>query len=199
MTRRLSLLSAAIAGLALLAMTGGAAASEFRLSDVTGQGYGEMMPRLIGPDGRARDGEDFKGRVTVLFFGFTHCADLCPTTLTTLSAVLDRLGEESDDVRVAFVTVDPERDTPDVLRHYLEGFGPNFVGLTGEPAAIRRMAKAFRVFFRRMPLPDGDYTMDHSAAIYVLDRQARTRLMFTASSRVVDIAHDILALLREAC
>ncbi len=92
----------------------------------------------------------------------------------------------------------PGRDIPEVLRDYMSAFGPNFVGLTGEPAAIRQAAKAFKVFYQKIPLPDGDYTMDHSAAIYVLDPQARVRLMFTANRRLEDIAHDIIELLHEA-
>ncbi|HEY1430467.1 MAG TPA: SCO family protein [Stellaceae bacterium] len=181
----------------MLAATLSASASEFRTSDITGRGYGDVMPTLIDQDGHARSREDFKGRVTLVLFGFTHCPDLCPTALSNLSDVLDQLGEDRDRVEIAFVTVDPERDTPEVLRDYLSGFGPNFIGLTGEPVAIRKAAKTFKVFFQRVPLPGGDYTMDHSAVIYVVDSQARVRLMFTANRQPEDIAHDILELLRE--
>jgi protein SCO1/2 len=199
MTRwRAPLLLALFAGVAMLAANGIASGSEFRTSDVSGQGYGVVMPRLVGPDGRARSLDDFKGRVTVLLFGFTHCPDLCPTVLSDLSVVLDQLGEDRDRVQIAFITIDPERDTPDVLRDYMGAFGPNYLGLTGEPDAIRGAANAFKVFFQKIPLPDGDYTMDHSAVIYVLDPQARVRLMFTANHRLEDIAHDILELLGEA-
>jgi protein SCO1/2 len=131
-------------------------------------------------------------------FGFTHCPDICPTALVDLSAVLDLLGEKSRLVQVAFVTVDPERDTADVLQDYMSSFGPNFVGLTGEPDAIRQVATAFKVFFQKVPLPGGDYTMDHSIAIYALDKHARVRLMFTMNRPLEDIVHDILELLREA-
>jgi protein SCO1/2 len=192
------LLLAVFAGVAMLTANAAAPASEFRTSDITGQGYGDGMPRLIGPDGRARSRDDFKGRVTVLLFGFTHCPDLCPTALSNLSEVLDELGEERDRVQIAFITIDPERDTPEVLRDYMSAFGPNFVALTGGAVAIRKAAKTFNVFFQKIPLPGGDYTMDHSAVIYVVDPQARVRLMFTASRRPEDIAHDILELLREA-
>lgn len=185
-------------GIAMLAATPTAQASEFRTSDVTGRGYGDAIPTLVDQDGRARGRDDFKGHVTVLFFGFTHCPDLCPTTLSNLAEVLDQLGEDRDRVQIAFITVDPERDTSEVLRDYMSGFGPKFVGLTGEPVAIRKAAKTFNVFFQKIPLPGGDYTMDHSAVIYVVDPQARVRLMFTASRRPEDIAHDILELLREA-
>jgi protein SCO1/2 len=157
-----------------------------------------VMPVLVDQNGHARSRDDFKGRVTVLVFGFTHCPDLCPTALSNLSAVLDQLGEDRNHVQIAFITVDPRRDTPEVLRDYMSAFGPNFVGLTGEPDAIRQAAKAFKVFFKKIPLPNGDYTMDHSAAIYVIDSQARVRLMFTANRRHKDIAHDIIELLHEA-
>jgi protein SCO1 len=193
-----SLLRAVFAGIVVLAATGFVPASDFRTSDITGQGYGDVMSGLVGPDGRARNRDDFKGRVTVLLFGFTHCPDICPTALLNLSAVLDQLGEDRGLVQVAFITVDPERDTPEVLREYTRNFGENFIGLSGQVAAIRRVAKAFKVFFQKVRLPGGDYTMDHSVAIYVLDRQARVRLMFTADRKLEDISHDILTLLREA-
>lgn len=189
---------AIFAGMAMLATNASAPASEFRTSDITGQGYGDVMPILVDQYGRARSREDFKGRTTVLLFGFTHCPDLCPTALSNLARVLDQLGKNRDRVQIAFITVDPGRDTPEVLRDYLSGFGPNFVGLTGGADAIRKAAKSFKVFFRKIPLPDGDYTMDHSAVIYVLDPQTRVRLMFTTNRRVEDVAHDILELLGEA-
>src|SRR5215470_9377710 len=199
MTRpRASLLRAGFAGVAMLAANVIVAAADFRTSDVTGQGYGDVISGLVGPEGRAYRRDDFKGHVTVLLFGFTHCPDVCPTALLNLSAVLDQLGEDRDLVQIAFITVDPERDTLEVLRDYTGSFGPNFVGLTGEPDAIRQVAKAFKVFFQKVPLPGGDYTMDHSVAIYVLDKHARVRLMFTMNRPLADIAHDILELLREA-
>jgi protein SCO1 len=199
MTReRLFSWTAIFLGIALLATAPTALASEFRTSDITGQGYGDAIPNLVDQDGRARTREDFKGHVTVLLFGFTHCPDLCPTALSKMSEVLDQLGEESDQVQIAFITVDPERDTPGVLREYVTGFGPNFLGLTGTPIAIRKTANTFKVFFQKIPLPDGEYTMDHSAIVYVLDPEARVRLTFTATQQPGDVAHDILELLREA-
>jgi protein SCO1/2 len=186
------------ASIAMLAATGMASTTDFLASDVTGQGYGDVISGLVGPEDHAYNRDDFKGRVTVLLFGFTHCPDICPTTLLNLSAVLDQLGEKSSLVQIAFITVDPERDTSDVLQDYMSSFGSNFVGLTGEPDAIRLVAKAFKVFFQKVPFPGGDYTMDHSVAIYALDKHARVRLMFTMNRPLEDIAHDILELLREA-
>jgi protein SCO1 len=195
---RASSLPAIFLGILMLAATPAATASEFRTSDITGQGYGDAIPTLVGQDGRAWTREDFKGRVTIVLFGFTHCSDLCPTALSNLAAALDQLGEDHDHVQIVFITVDPERDTSAVLRDYMNGFGPNFIGLTGEPAAIRKAAKAFKVFFQKKPLPEGDYTMDHSTAIYILDPQARVRLMFTAKRQSKDVAHDILQLLHHS-
>jgi protein SCO1 len=200
MTRpRASSLLMLFASIAILAATTGiASGTDFRTSDVTGQGYGDVMSGLVGPGGRAYSRDDFKGRVTVLLFGFTHCPDICPTALLNLSAVLDQLGENGNMVQIAFITVDPERDTAEVLEDYMSSFGPNFIGLTGETDAIRQVAKAFKVFFQKAPLPGDDYTMDHSVAIYVLDKNARVRLMFTMNRPPEDIGHDILELLSEA-
>jgi protein SCO1/2 len=199
MTRaRTSLLLALFVSIGMLAPTGIASATDFRTSDITGQGYGDVISGLVGPEGRAHGRDDFKGRVTVLLFGFTHCPDICPTALLNLSVVLDQLGEKNSLVQIAFVTVDPERDTAEVLQDYMSSFGPNFIGLTGDPDAIRLVAKAFKAFFQKVPLPGGDYTMDHSVAIYALDKHARVRLMFTMNRPLEDIAHDILELLREA-
>ena len=184
-------------GIALLAAAPAAQASNFRTSDITGRGYGDAMPTLVDQDGRPRTRDDFKGHVTVVDFGFTHCPDLCPTTLANLAQVLDKLGAERDHVQIDFITVDPERDTPGVLREYLRGFGPNFVGLTGTADSIRRAAKTFKVFFQKKPMPGEDYTMDHSALIYILDPQGRVRLMSLYNRSPADIAHDILQLLND--
>jgi protein SCO1/2 len=194
---RVSSWLAIIAGIAILAMNATASASEFHTSDITGQGYGDGMSILVDQDGRVRRRDDFKGHVTILLFGFTHCPEFCPTALSNLSEVLDQLGEDRDRVQIAFITVDPGRDTPEVLRDYMSSFGPRFIGLTGESVAIREMAKTFKVFSQKIPQPSGDYTMDHSAVIYVLDTQARVRLMFTATRQLEDVAHDILELLHE--
>ena len=135
---------------------------------------------------------------SAIFFGIALAAAPTATALSNLAEVLDQLGKERDRVQIDFITVDPERDTSGVLRDYLSGFGPNFVGLTGEPVSIRKAAKSFKVFFQKKPLPGGDYTMDHSTVMYILDPQARVRLMSLANRRPEDIAHDILRLLHEA-
>jgi len=185
-------------GVALLTATPAGSAPNFRTSDITGRGYGDAFPTLVDQDGHPRTRDDFKGHVSIVDFGFTHCPDLCPTTLSNLAQVLDKLGAERERVQIDFITVDPERDTPGVLREYLSGFGPNFVGLTGTPASIRKAAQTFRVFFQKMPLPGGDYTMDHSALMYILDPQGRVRLMSLDNRPAADIAHDILQLLKDS-
>jgi len=183
-------------GVALLTATPPASASNFRTSDITGLGYGDAFPTLVDQDGHVRTRDDFKGHVTIVDFGFTHCPDLCPTTLANLAKVLSTLGEERNRVQIDFITVDPGRDTSGVLRDYLRGFGPNFVGLTGTADSIRAAAKTFKVFYQKIPLPGGDYTMDHSAFIYILDPQGRVRLMALDNRPPADIAHDILQLLK---
>ena len=170
------------------------------------KGQRESLPR-IGPapefsltsqDGGELKLADLRGKVVAVTFIFTRCIDTCPVLTPMMSFVQDRLGSDFG-ARIVFVsiTVDPERDTPEVLRDYVSGFGRNFVGLTGEPVAIRKIAKTFKVFFQKKPLPDGVYTMDHSAVIYILDPQARARLMFTAKRQPNDVAHDILQLLHQ--
>jgi len=188
---------AIIFGIALLTAAPAASASNFRTSDITGRGYGDAIPTLVDQNGRPYTRDNFKGHVSIVDFGFTHCPDLCPTTLANLAQVLDKLGEARGRVQIDFITVDPERDTPGVLHDYLSGFGPNFVGLTGTPASILKAAQTFKVFYQKMPLPGGDYTMDHSAFLYILDPQGRVRLMSLDNRPAADIAHDILQLLNE--
>jgi len=197
MSQRSSSWPAIIFSVALLTAAPAASASNFRTSDITGRGYGDAMPTLVDQNGQPYTRDDFRGHVSIVDFGFTHCPDLCPTTLANLAKVLDKLGEARGRVQIDFITVDPERDTPGVLRDYLSGFGPNFVGLTGTPASILKAAQTFKVFFQKMPLPGGDYTMDHSAFIYILDPQGRVRLMSLDSRSPADIAHDILQLLND--
>ena len=122
----------------------------------------------------ARVTEDsFKGGQTLVFFGFTHCPDVCPTTLFEVSEVLRQLGPDANRARALFVTVDPERDTPEMLKDYLSSFDPNLIGLTGAPDAMERMLKAYRVYYKKVPTEGGGYTMDHTALVYLMDKQGR--------------------------
>jgi protein SCO1/2 len=126
---------------------------------------------LVNQRGERVTQETFKGRATAYFFGFTHCPDVCPTTLVEMSQRLEELGPDADHLNVAFVTVDPERDTPELLRTYLESFDPRIVGLAGTPEEVAAMTKAFRIGFRKVPIEYGDYTMDHNASVVVTDAQ----------------------------
>jgi protein SCO1 len=129
--------------------------------------------RLIDHDGKAVTEQDFKGKPILVFFGFTHCPDICPTALFEMSEVLRKLGPDADRMRVLFISVDPERDTPTVLKDYLSSFEPQIRGLTGDAAAIAAVEKAYGVYSRKSPLDDGGYTMDHSAFVYLMDKDGR--------------------------
>ena len=114
-----------------------------------------------------------KGRPYLVFFGYTHCPDICPTTLFELSELIKKLGPDADRAGVMFITVDPERDTPAVMKDYLSNFDPHLRGLTGDPAAVNAALKAYRVYAKKVPLKDGDYTMDHTAVVYLMDKDGR--------------------------
>jgi protein SCO1 len=129
--------------------------------------------RLVDQSGKTVTDEDLKGRPFLVFFGFTHCPDVCPTTLFEVSEVLRQLGPDADRARALFVTVDPERDTPEKLKDYLSSFDPNLIGLTGAPDAMERMLKAYRVYYKKVPTDGGGYTMDHTALVYLMDKQGR--------------------------
>jgi protein SCO1/2 len=125
---------------------------------------------LIGTDGQTVTDADFAGRPRAMFFGFTHCPDVCPTTLAEAEGWLKALGPAGDDLSIVFVSVDPERDTPELMKSYLSAFDPRIVGLTGTPEQIAAVTKAYRVYARKVELEGGDYTMDHSAAVLLFDR-----------------------------
>jgi len=128
---------------------------------------------LVDQNGRTVTDRDLKGRPFLVFFGFTRCPDICPTTLFEVSEILRALGKDADRVGALFITVDPERDTPAALKDYLSSFDPHLAGLTGEPAAVAAVAKAYRVYFKKVPLDQGGYTMDHTAIVYLMDKEGR--------------------------
>jgi protein SCO1 len=123
--------------------------------------------------GRPVSDQDMKGRPFLVFFGYTHCPDVCPTTLFEISEVMKALGKDADRARALFITVDPERDTPAALKDYLSNFDPHLRGLTGDRAAVDAALKAYRVYAKKIPLKDGDYTMDHAAVVYLMDKGGR--------------------------
>ena len=129
--------------------------------------------RLIDQDGKPITDQDLKGRPFLVFFGFTHCPDVCPTALFEVSEILRKLGPDAERTRALFVTVDPERDTPEKLKDYLSSFDPHVIGATGDAAAIAAVAKGYRVYSKKVPLDGGGYTMDHTAIVYLMDKQGR--------------------------
>ena len=129
--------------------------------------------KLTDQDGHQVTDRDLKGRPFLVFFGFTHCPDVCPTTLFEVSEILRALGPDADRTRALFITVDPERDTPPVMKDYLSSFDRHLSGLTGDPAAVAAAAKAYRVYYKKVPLDQGGYTMDHTAIVYLMDKEGR--------------------------
>ena len=128
---------------------------------------------LIDQNGQPISDQDMKGRPFLVFFGYTHCPDICPTALFEMSEVLHTLGKDADRVGALFITVDPERDTPAVMKDYLSSFDPHLRGATGDPKAIDAVEKAYRVYAKKVPTDKGDYSMDHTALIYLMDKQGR--------------------------
>jgi len=169
-------------------------APKFRLTDISGADFGTALD-LTDHNGKPRTLAEFRGKVVVIFFGFTHCPDVCPTTLAELAQVAKELGNDAEKLQVLFVTVDPERDTPAMLRRYVPSFNPNFLGLYGDAAATARAAKEFKIFFKKQPISGGDYSVDHSAGTYVLDPQGRLRLFAPYGAGAPALLHDIRILL----
>jgi len=147
--------------------------------------------QLVDQDGKTVSDADMKGRPFLVFFGYTHCPDVCPTTLFEMSQMLHALGPDAGRIGALFITVDPERDTPAVLKDYLASFDPHLRGLTGGPAAVDAALKAYRVYAKKVPLKDGDYTMDHTAAVYLMDKNGRFVAPFnmkrTAEAEAADV------------
>jgi protein SCO1/2 len=128
---------------------------------------------LTDQNGRTVTDQDMKGRPFLVFFGFTHCPDICPSALFDVSEILRALGRDADRIGALFITVDPDRDTVGVLKDYLSNFDPHLLGLTGDPAAVAAVAKSYRVYFKKVPLDSGGYTMDHTAIVYLMDKEGR--------------------------
>jgi protein SCO1/2 len=147
---------------------------------------------LVDGAGKTVTDRDFRGRWMLVYFGYTHCPDACPTALNDVAVALDRLevGRRAK-VRPVFVTVDPERDTPDVMRDYVAAFGPNFVGLTGTPEQIRAVEHQYKVYAAKHPEPDGSYDMDHSSYIYVMDPEGRFVTTFTHETSPDEMAETL--------
>ncbi len=167
----------------------------FKSVDITGADYARTLD-LPDADGKQRSLAEFKGKLAVVFFGYTQCPDVCPTTLTHLQEVKQLLGKDGDKLQAIFVTVDPDRDTAALLKAYVGAFDPNWIGLRGSPEQIAAAAKEFKVFYRKAPgkTPES-YTVDHTAASYVFDTSGRIRLYVRHSAEPAEIAADLKILL----
>ncbi len=167
----------------------------FKSVDVTGADFGRELS-LTDHTGKPRTLADFKGKAVVVFFGFTQCPDVCPTTLAEMKTVKDKLGKDGERLQVLFVTVDPERDSPALLAKYVPAFDPSFIGLYGDAEATARTAKEFKVFYQKEPGANpGHYTVNHTAAMYIYDPSGRLRLFAKHAQGPDALAHDIKLLL----
>jgi protein SCO1 len=166
----------------------------FHSANMTGVEYGKGF-RMLDTDGRERTLADFRGQAVMVFFGFIQCPDVCPTALSRAVAVRELLGDEADRLQMLFVTVDPERDTPEIIKNYLQAFDPSFVGLHASPERTREITDSFFVIYNKVPTGDS-YTMDHTATSYVFDPAGRLRLAVSHIMPADLIAEDIRTLLR---
>jgi protein SCO1 len=168
---------------------------QFHNTDVTGADYAKAFA-LTDHTGQRRTLQDYAGKVVTVFFGFTQCPDVCPSSLATMSDVMKALGADAERMQVLFITVDPERDTPELLAHYVPAFDPRFVGLVGTPEETAAVAKEFRVFYAKSGDVSGpNYSIDHTAGTYVFDPQGRLRLHVRHATPAEPIAADIRLLL----
>jgi protein SCO1/2 len=167
----------------------------FQNTDLTGLDYAKGF-ELTDHTGHKRTLADFRGKVVVLFFGYTQCPDVCPTTMIEMATVLKELGSKADQVQVLFVTLDPERDTRELLASYVPAFDKRFLGLYGDAAATAKVAKEFKVFYAKQPGGEpGSYSMDHTAGSYVFDRDGNIRLFLRHGQGTAPIVHDLKQLL----
>ena len=193
--RRLAIRGAGLVALALVLSSCARKPERFLATDITGVDWGRDF-RLTDHTGMPRTLADFRGKAVMLFFGYTHCPDQCPTTLAKMARAVDRLGEDGKRAQGLFVTLDPRRDTQDVLAQYVPAFHPGFIGLRGSEAEVAQTAQDFKVFFAsQRPDASGSYTVDHLTAIFVFDLQGRLRLYMKGDSDVDAIVHDLKLLL----
>ncbi|HWT71046.1 MAG TPA: SCO family protein [Oxalicibacterium sp.] len=191
--------TAAVLCAALLALAAcgdkSAAPQAFENTDITGLNYAKDFS-LYDFNGKPRTLADFRGKAVVVFFGFTQCPDVCPTTMVEMAQAMKALGSDADKVQVLFVTLDPERDTAEVLRQYVPAFDSRFLGLRGDAEQTKKVAQEFKVFYQKVPgQTAGSYTLDHTAGTYVFDPQGRVRLFIRYGQPVEPIVHDLKILL----
>jgi protein SCO1 len=167
----------------------------WQLADISGH-MPDLSFQLTDDQGKTVTAADYRGKVTLLYFGYTHCPDVCPLTLAHLHVVMQQLGKLSDNVRILFVSVDPTRDTPAVLHGYVTAFDPHAVGLTGSPSDIEALTKRYRAAFSREPgNADGSYEVSHSSGIYIFDGEGKARLLATPTDSQDKLVHDLHLLL----
>lgn len=169
---------------------------KFINTDLTGLAYAKDF-NLTDHHGQPRSLKDFKGKAVIIFFGYTQCPDVCPTTLSEMAKVMQLMGSQADKVQVLFVTVDPERDTQDLLAAYMPNFDKRFLGLRGDPAATAKVGAEFKIVYQKRPGTSPDnYTVDHTAASYAYDPEGRIRLYLPYGAKPETIAHDLGILLK---
>ena len=171
---------------------------EFKNVDITGStAFGKDF-NLLDPDGKTRTLADFKGKVMVMFFGYTQCPDVCPTTLTEMQQVMGLMGDQADKVQVLFVTVDPERDTAQILKQYVPAFDKRFLGLRpADQTALEQVTKDFKIYYKKVPGSNpNSYTIDHTAGSYAFDSEGRLRLYIKHAQGPETLAHDLKELLK---
>jgi len=181
-----------------VALTACSPKPEFKNIDITGStAFGKDFS-LLDPDGKVRTLADFKGKVVVMFFGYTQCPDVCPTTLTEMQQVMTLLGPQSDKVQVLFVTVDPGRDTAEILKQYVPSFDSRFLGLRpADEAALEKVTKDFKIYYKKVPgSSPGSYTIDHTAGSYAFDPEGRLRLYIKHAQGPETLAQDLKELLK---
>jgi protein SCO1/2 len=195
MRSRISLL--VLLAVALAACGRSPSAPSFRATDVTGADFGKEL-QLTDFNGKLRQLSDFRGQAVVVFFGYTHCPDVCPTTLSALASAIKKLGPDGDKVQVLFVTADPERDTAEVLKQYVTAFNPRFLGLRGTVDETAKVAKEFKVIVQKNAGADpNNYTVDHSSGTYIYDPSGKLRLYVGYGQDADVFAHDIGLLLKK--
>jgi len=184
-----------VAGTLSIALAGCDSKPVFQGTDISGTGLGRDMAMVDGA-GQLRTLADYKGRVVVVFFGFTHCPDVCPTAMAQLAQTMTLLKDEARNVQVLMITVDPERDTPEKLDAYAKAFNPSFTGLSGSTAQLLKTAQSFKAFYSKEPGASRDeYTMNHSSSFYILDQKGDARVLVNGNASAEAIAGDIKRLL----
>lgn len=192
---RLAALLLSLACAVLLAACQSHKALPFKLTNIGGH-MPDLQFQLTDDNGKTVTAADYRGKVVLLYFGYTHCPDVCPLTLAHLHQVMEQLGKQADDVRILFVSVDPARDTPAALHAYVSAFDKHAVGLTGSPGAIEALSKRYRAAFSREPSgKNGNYEVSHSSAIYVFDQAGHARVLSTPVTPQADLVHDLKLLL----